>query len=190
MINKKTILFSSKKYSRNSTGLINLSNIKKALMFLLLLFLLVQTNAQQKQFKDVVKEIEVLLFNPDTALFDDEKISYARFYENGNVELANINDEDTTRFNLHYLHNIKMDDDSTYNQYGLHLSESSVQLFLDPIMNEIGLNEEGELISKGSMLAFFSITLKSPEKARQLADALIYLRSITKPDKDGFIRKY
>ena len=123
-------------------------------------------------------------------MFDDEKISFARFYENGNVELANIYDEDTTRFNLHYLHNIKMDDDSTYNRYGLHLSESSVQLFLDPIMNVIGLNEEGELITKGSMLAFYSITFKSPVKARQLADALIYLRSITTPDKDGFIRKY
>ena len=190
MFNKTVILFSSKKYSRYSKGLINFSNIKKELMFLLLMFSLVQSNAQQSEFKDVVKEIEVLLFKPDTALFDDEKISYAKFYKNGNVELANINDEDTTRFNLHYLHNINMDDDSTYNRFGLHLSESSVQLFLDPVMNEIGLNEEGELISKGSMLAFFSITLQSPKKAKQLTDALISLRAITTPDDNGFIRKY
>lgn len=164
--------------------------MKKLGLIIPFFFLLLHANAQQKNFKQTVKEIEQLLFSPDTALFDDEKIRVARFYKNGNVELASINDNDTTRFNLHLLHEIYLDDDSVYNKYGLQLSESSVQLFLDPVMQEIGLDENGELISKGSMLAFFSITLRTPAEARQLAEALINLRSITKKDDKLFIRQY
>ena len=70
------------------------------------------------------------------------------------------------------------------------MSESSVQLFLDPVMEEIALDENDELISKGSMLAFYSITLRSPAEARQLAEALIKLRSVTKMDNKLFIRQY
>lgn len=164
--------------------------MKKSGILIIFFFSLFYANAQQKSFNQTVQEIEQLLYVPDTALFDDETIRVARFYKNGNVELASIIDTDTTRFNLHLLHAIYLDDDSTYNRYGLHLSESSVQLFLDPVMEEIALDENDELISKGSMLAFYSITLRSPAEARQLAEALIKLRSVTKMDNKLFIRQY
>lgn len=163
--------------------------MKKSILIVLSFLSLLFVNAQQKNFEKSVQEIEQLLYFPDTALFDDEMIRFARFYQNGNVELASIYDTDTTRFNLHLLHEIYLDDDSTFNQYGLHLRESSVQLFLDPVMEEIGLDENDELISKGSMLAFFSITLRSPAEARQLAEALIKLRTVTKMDNKLFIRQ-
>jgi len=164
--------------------------MRKTVLIIIFFFTLFYSHAQNGKVKQVVHQIEQLLYVPDTAWFDDEKISYARFYENGNVELSNIIDKDTTRFNLHLLHAIYLDKDSTFNKFGLHLSESSVQLFLDPIMNEIGLDENGELISKGSVLTFYNITLRSPAEAKQLADALINLRSLTKTDDKLFIRQY
>lgn len=165
--------------------------MKKVVLFTLLFFFsLLQVNAQNKSFTQLVKEIEQLLYFPDTALFDDETIHVARFYKNGNVELASKYDTDTTRFNLHMLHAIYLDDDSTYNRHGLHLLESSVQLFLDPVMEEIGVDENDELVSKGSMLAFYTVTLRSPAEARKLAEALINLRSVTKTDNKIFIRQY
>ena len=163
--------------------------MKKSLLVSLMFFSLLQANAQQKNFKQTVKEMEQMLFSPDTALFDDEMIRLARFYENGNIELASKNNLDTTRFNLHLLHEIYLADDSTYNKFGLHLSESSVQLFLDPVIQEIGLDENDELISKGSMLAFYSITLRSPAEAMKFAKALISLRTLTKTDDKIFIRE-
>jgi hypothetical protein len=108
-----------------------ISVMKKVGILVLLFFLLLHGNAQQRNFRRTVQDIEKLLFSADTALFDEEKIRFAKFYKNGNVELSTLNRIDTTRFNLHLLHHIKLDDDSTYNQYGLHLSESAVQLFLD-----------------------------------------------------------
>ncbi len=163
--------------------------MKKTVLIIIFFLSLFHINAQQKDFKKTLQEIEHLLYFPDTALFDDELIRFARFYPNGNVELASNMDMDTTRFNLHLLHAIYLDDDSTYNKFGLHLSESSVQLFLDPVMQEIGLDENDELVSKGSMLAFYSVTLRSPEQARRLADALINFRTVTEMDNKIFIRK-
>lgn len=162
--------------------------MKKTTIIILSILSLFHANAQQKNFNKTVQEIEQLLFFPDTALFDDERITVARFYKNGNVELASINDTDTTRFNLHLLHAIYLDDDSTYSRYGLHLLESSVQLFLDPVMEEIGVDENNELVSKGSMLAFYTITFRSPAEARKFAEALINLRFVTKTDNKLFIR--
>lgn len=164
--------------------------MKKTTLIILSFLLLFHAHAQQKNFNKIVQEIEHLLYSPDTASFDDETIRVARFYKNGNVELASIYDTDTTRFNLHLLHAIYLADDSTYNRYGLHLLESSVQLFLDPVMEEIDVDENDELVSKGSMLAFYTVTLRSPAEARKLAEALINLRSVTQTDDQIFIRQY
>ena len=60
--------------------------MKKSLLVSLMFLSLLQANAQQKNFKQTVKEMEQILFSPDTALFDDEMIRLARFYENGNIE--------------------------------------------------------------------------------------------------------
>ena len=150
--------------------------------FCVFLFMPNHLQAQKNNYKNTVAQIERLLFLPDTAIYDGEKVNAINMFGNGNVELISAESGDTTRFNVHLLHVVHLDEDTSYNHYGLHLSGQSLSLFLDPPMMQVGMNMDGEVFPEAETIAIYKFDLASEQQVKELADSLIRFRKLTKPD--------
>ena len=148
-----------------------------------------QLPAQVAGFEQAATKLQLHIFSGDTALYNQKKICFFDIRDNGNVQIATRGDQDTLQFNLLLLHPLAIDSSGNYNQHGMGVYGSSIDLFIEETSSSHEFNEKGEIVVTHVMLPVFEIKFENRLRAKQVADLLVRLRSYCRLNEQAYRRK-